>query len=408
MLYRLIIAMLWPFLMLARLAKGESRRDLAERLGRAGGVGPVLWLHGASNGEVASARWLVERLREARPDLAVLVTCNTLTARAMVRGWDMPGVTAALAPVDTGFAIAGFLKRWRPLALISLEGELWPNRFAACGAADVPIVMLGARMSARSFAVWQRFGGLAAASLAAVRFASAQDAGSRQRLSDLGLPPAALGPEFDLKAEAMAHLPAPDMLPRAQRAGWLLAASTHDGEDEAILDAFVASGLQHLILAPRHASRGDALAGLLTRRGLTFRRRSQGGGPGEAPVLLADTMGEMDLWYERCGICLIGGTLVDKGGHTPWEPARHGCALLHGPSLWNFSGPFAALDAAGAALPVTAQTLAAALATLDGAVQDRMAVAAKDVLQAKGDATVLFQSILRHSHLPLTAGKLAL
>ena len=99
MLYRLIIALVWPFLMLARLGRGESWGDVQERLGGASAAGPVLWLHGASNGEVASARWLVARLRQARPGVPVLVTCNTLTARAMVQGWQMLGVTAALAPV---------------------------------------------------------------------------------------------------------------------------------------------------------------------------------------------------------------------------------------------------------------------------------------------------------------------
>ena len=397
MLYRLIIALVWPFLMLARLGRGESWGDVHERLGGASVAGPVLWLHGASNGEVASARWLVARLRQARPGLPVLVTCNTVTARAMVQGWQMPGVTAALAPVDAGFAVARFLRRWQPVALISLEGEVWPNRFAACAAAGVPIVMLGARMSAGSYRGWRRFGGLAAAALAGVRYASAQDAASRQRLRDLGLPEAALGPDFDLKAQAVACLPVPLTLPRPERAGWLLAASTHDGEDAAIVDAFAASGFEHLILAPRHPARGDAIAGLLARRGLSFQRRSTGGNPGGARVLLADTMGEMEAWYARCGSCVIGGTLVDKGGHTPWEPARHGCVLLHGPSVWNFAAPFAALDAAGAAIPVTAQSLGAALAGLDAATQDRMAAAAMAVLQATGDADRLFHAILTHS-----------
>ena len=399
MLYRLIIALLWPFLMLGRLGRGESWSDLAERLGRGVGAGPVIWLHGASNGELASARWLVARLRAARPGVAVLVTCNTLTARAMVQGWQMAGVTAVLAPVDTGFAVARFLRRWQPVALISLEGELWPNRFAACKVAGVPVLMLGARMSQRSFAVWQHFGGLAAAALAGVRYASAQDAASRQRLSGLGLPAAVLGPEFDLKAQAVASLPVPVSLPRAERAGWLLAASTHAGEDEAVLDGFIASGFRHLILAPRHPRRGAAIAALLARRGLDFQRRSAGAVPGGARVLLADTMGEMEAWYARCGVCLIGGTLVDKGGHTPWEPARHGCALLHGPSVANFAAAFAALDAAGAGLAVTSLSLAAALAGLDGAAQDRMAGAATAVLQASGDADGLFHAVLTHSHL---------
>jgi 3-deoxy-D-manno-octulosonic-acid transferase len=108
---------------------------------------------------------------------------------------------------------------------------------------------------------------------------------------------------------------------------------------------------------------------------------------------LADTLGEMDLWYARCGICLIGGTLVDKGGHTPWEPARHHCALLHGPSIWNFATPFTALDAAGGALPLTAATLAETLRRLDAPAQDRLAAAAAPVLQTGGKADDLVDRI---------------
>ncbi len=215
----------------------------------------------------------------------------------------------------------------------------------------------------------------------------------------LGLPLAALGPDFDLKAEAAAQGAAPVWRPRAGRAGWLMAASTNDGEEAAILDAFAASGFDHLILAPRHPRRGDAIAAMLVARGLAYHRRSAGAVPGGARVLLADTMGEMADWYALCGACLIGGTLVDKGGHTPWEPARHGCALLHGPSVGNFAASFAALDAAGAARPVTALTLSAALAALDGATQDRMALAATLILQEKGDTEALFQAILTHSRL---------
>ena len=392
MLYRLILGLLWPVLVLSRLWRGERRADLSERLAMAQGAGPVIWLHGASNGEITSARWLVEDLRQARPDLDILVTCNTVTARRMVRDWQMAGVTAALAPLDTGFAVRAFLRRWRPLALLSLEGEVWPTRLAACAAAGVPVVMLGARLSERSHRFWRRFGGVSA--LAQVAYASAQDGASRQRLVDLGLPVSAFGPEVDLKAEAAARGDRTAPLPRAERAGWVLAASTHPGEEEAIVAAFVASGASHLILAPRHPSRGPDIAAMLARRGIAFQRRSQGAEAGGARVLLADTMGEMDRWYARCGICIIGGTFADKGGHTPWEPARHGCALVHGASLHNFAAPFAALDGAGGAVLVTQATLGAEMARLDGAAQDRLAARAATVLQASGDATVLFHAIL--------------
>ena len=397
MLYRLILALIWPVLALLRLAKGESLADLGQRLGLGlgRGAGPALWLHGASNGELASARWLVEALQAARPGLRLVVTANTRTGRALVQGWGLPGVTAVLAPMDTGLALQGFLARWRPLALISLEGELWPSRLRLCQRQGVPVAMLGARISAGSARGWGRFAGLIGPALAGVRLASAQDAASRARLQGLGLPAAAWIEDCDLKAESWARSPRPAGLTRAARAGRVLAASTHEGEEEIVLEGFAASGLEELILAPRHAARGDAVARLLQARGLAFARRSQGAEPGGAPIYLADTMGEMDLWYARAGICIVGGTFTDRGGHTPWEPARHDCALVHGPDVANFAGPFAALDAAGGALAVTAAGLGGALARLDAATQDRMAAAAGRALSAPGRGEALVHAVLK-------------
>lgn len=395
MLYSLILALIWPALALMRLAKGESLADLSERLGRGRGEGPALWLHGASNGELTSARWLVEDILAARPGLRVVVTSNTVTGRAMVRGWGLAGVTVALAPMDLRFALRGFLGRWRPVGLISLEGEIWPNRLAMLGAQGVPVAMLGARMSAGSARGWGRFPGLIRGALAGVRLASAQDAASRGRLLGLGLPQAAWGTDCDLKAEAWARAPKPVREARAARAGRVLAASTHAGEEEIVLEGFAASGLAELILAPRHANRGDAVAALLAARGLRFARRSAGAEPGEAPIYLADTMGEMERWYARAGICIVGGTFTDRGGHTPWEPARHGCALVHGPDVANFAAPFAVLDAAGGALGVTAQGLGAALKALDAAAQEKVAAAADGALAAQGRGEALLHAVLK-------------
>jgi 3-deoxy-D-manno-octulosonic-acid transferase len=395
MVYALILALIWPVLVLLCLARGESLGDVAERLGRGAGKGPALWLHGASNGELASARWLIEALQAARPGLRLVVTANTVTGRALVRGWALPGVTAVLAPMDTGLALRAFLARWRPLGLISLEGEIWPNRLAHLAAAGLPVAMLGARMSAGSAGGWGRFPRLIGRALGGVQLASAQDAASRVRLQALGLPAAAWIADCDLKSVAWARATRPPRRPRAERAGTLLAASTHEGEEEIVLDGFAASGLQALILAPRHAVRGDAVAGLLTARGLEFARRSAGAEPGDTPIFLADTMGEMDLWYASAGICVVGGTFTDRGGHTPWEPAAHGCALVHGPDVANFAAPFAALDAAGGAVAVTALGLGAALAGLDGAAQERMAAAADRTLAGAQGGTALAHAVLK-------------
>ena len=184
--YRLILALLSPLILLRALWRGESLRDLSQRLGR-GGQRVDLWLHGASLGELASARWLVQALLAARPGMTLLVTANTITGRQLVRDWGLPGVTAHLAPLDLGLALRSFVRHHQPRALISLEAELWPLRFALCARRGMPVVLLGARMSDRSFRRWQKRPALAAAMMGAVRLASAQDAASRHHLLALGL-----------------------------------------------------------------------------------------------------------------------------------------------------------------------------------------------------------------------------
>lgn len=390
-IYRILMALLAPLLLARALWRGESGADLAERLGH-GGVPCDLWLHGASLGELTSARWLMAALQADRPGLTVLVTANTLTARQRVRDWQMPGVTARLAPLDLRGVLRRFLRASRPKALLSLEAEYWPLRFAACANRQIPVLLLGARMSARSFRRWQSRRAIAATMLGAVRLASAQDAASRQHLLQLGLPADAVLPDLDLKAQAMAHLPAPVTPDRAARAGWLLAASTHEGEEALVLAAFARQNrFTHLILAPRHPDRGAEIAALL--QGTDHARRSQGAEPGGTRIYLADTLGEMDRWYATCGAVVIGGSFAPRGGHTPWEPARFGTAMLHGPDTSNFAAAFATLDNSQGAVPVTADTLHGALATLDGPAQDRLAAAAKAILQADGDIFAMLERI---------------
>jgi len=230
---------------------------------------------------------------------------------------------------------------------------------------------------------------------------SAQDAASEARLLALGLPPERLVARLMLKAQAVAP---PDGMtlsfaPPAPRARCLLAASTHDGEDAPILDAYFesrAAGVFDLmILAPRHPRRAPAIAALIRARGLGLATRSAGEvpGPGTA-VYLADTMGEMALWYGLAGVTVIGGSFGAAGGHTPFEPVAQGSAVIHGPSVANFSESFAALDAADAAIAVRdAGALAAALIALTPAEQARLAAAARGVLTPPGGESALLAAI---------------
>ncbi len=390
LLYRCLLS-LFALVVLVRAARQDGLAGLKARLG----LGPVVdaphvWLHGASNGELASVRPVLTRLIAARPDLHWLITTNSATGQQMARAWDLPRCSVRPAPLDLQRVSRRMMRRWDVRAHISLESELWPHRFAACPG---PVLLLGARLSDGTARAWSRMPRLARRLLAQVRLASAQDADSARRLAELGLPDSAQGPVFDLKALYEPPETTPDAalthaFPRDRT--WL-AASTHEGEDATVLDAHAAL-LDHapetrLILAPRHPQRAEAIARAAQARGLTVARRSLHDAP-DAQVYIADTLGEMALWYRLAGRVFIGGTLTDRGGHTPYEPASFGCALIHGPDTRNFAAPFARLAKAGAARQVAeAAALAEALLAL-GPSQHDAGLRAREALRqdsAPGD-----------------------
>ncbi|MCQ0970699.1 3-deoxy-D-manno-octulosonic acid transferase [Paracoccus sp. TK19116] len=352
-----------------------------------------VWLHAASVGEVNSARMLIDALAG---DPGVLVTTNSLTGRATAReaGWP-----ARLAPFDAPGATARFISRAQPSVQVTVEGEFWPNRARALRAASVPQVVIGARMSERSARRWSKMPGLIEPVLSGITALSAQDAGSESRLIALGLDPNALMGRMDLKLIGPAMVKPSDHGPDRDRT--ILAASTHAGEEDIVIDAFTAARRDkpelRLILAPRHPERGDAVAGLLQARGLPVARRSLGATLDQAaPILLADTLGEMALWYAAAGTCFTGGSLIDHGGHTPWEPAAHNCAILHGPHVGNAAEAYDALDRAGASHGVTAETLGFELSRLggDSAATRRAGQLARQVLdQRAGDPAPLLARI---------------
>lgn len=375
-----------------RLASPFAGAEMRERLALTGPdvIPGGIWLHAASVGELNSARVLAQALAAEYP---LTVTTNSLTGRDLARklGWK-----AALAPLDVPQAVERFLDRVEPAALVTVENELWPNRSAMAHALGVAQVVVGARISARSAERWGRLPGLIRPMLGRIDALSAQDPGSEERLLRLGLPASALGTRLNLKLLGPAQIHPPEDAPARSRT--VLAASSHEGEDQIVLDAFVAARQAvpdlRLILAPRHPERGDDVAALIAARGLDFARRSQGGDPG-AGVLLADSLGEMEAWYRASAICITCGSFTDRGGHTPWEPAAWRCAILHGPHVANHADDYADLDQAGAAQPTV--DLAAALTALaqDLPRQRRMGRAARDMLLTRaGDPAPLIARVL--------------
>lgn len=388
MIYRLGGALVEKALGLRARARGQDalcQRLSLDDIGRA-----RVWVHGASVGELTSALPIIRALAQTHD---VLVTANSVTGRDLASGWGLP---ARLAPLDVPGALARFLTGVRPSLQITVESEFWPLRSRMLAERGIPQAVIGARLSQRSAGRWARLPGLIGPVLQRVTLLSAQDADSEARLRQLGAPDPVIAPRLDLKLLTPAGVVPPD--PSRQRDRTVLAASTHEGEEAAVLDAWLQAHRCHpdlrLILAIRHPRRGDEVAALLQGQGVAFQRRSTGGDVGD--VLLADTLGEMDRWYRAAGICFVGGSLTDRGGHTPWEPAAHAAAILHGPHIGNFSESYAALGDAGAAQPVTAATLADHLMRLvDAPAQARqMGRAARDVLVKRaGDPAVLIDRL---------------
>ncbi|MCY4168268.1 MAG: 3-deoxy-D-manno-octulosonic acid transferase [Rhodobacter sp.] len=391
--YRLLISLCVPFPLVSPLWRAVVGRgglsDLSQRLGGGDGGNGALWLHGASNGELTSARALLEAFRRDHPDHPVIVTANTVTGRDLAAGWNLPGVTARLAPVDLRWVLGRFNRRWRPAALLSLENEFWPNRIVT---ARYPVLCVAARISGRSARRWSRFPGLCRTVFGRVSWLFPQDDRSATRFVSLGLAPECLGRTVSLKSGV--RPPPPDAAALAAlskaftRHSTVLAASTHTGEETIVLDAFALARARkpdlRLIIAPRHPRRGGDVADMARAAGLTCSVRSASGDPGvEAAVYVADTLGEMQLWYALAGVTLVGGSLVDNGGHTPYEPMRLGSAILHGPHVGNFASAYAALDRARGAIEVTdAKSLADGIAELDGTGQTAQAGRASGALEA--------------------------
>lgn len=362
-LYRLLTRMLEPVaprLLDARAKQGkEDPVRVDERLGRASLARPegdLVWLHGVSVGETLSLLPVVERLRQRRPDLTVLVTSGTLTSATLLAKRLPTGVIHQFAPVDTPGAVAGFLDYWRPTLALFVESELWPNLILEARRRGVKLVLASARITEKTVDGWGRFPGAARQVLSAFDRILPQDEASAARLHSLG---ARIDGHVNLKLSGEA--PPHDAVAFTRLSAAIgdrpvvVAASTHDGEEIALVRALdkLADRLC-LILVPRHPERSTAIAAALTRDGYRFARRSLGEEPDRtADVYLADTLGEMGLFLRLADVVVMGGSFsaaLEKppvGGHNPLEPARLGKPAVTGPDMSNWSAVTHALVEAG-------------------------------------------------------------
>ncbi|SDE00341.1 3-deoxy-D-manno-octulosonic acid transferase [Limimaricola pyoseonensis] len=374
---------------------------LAERLGRATRPRPegrLCWINAASVGEVASIADLARDLAEA--GWRVLVTTTTSTGAARAARIEA-GVIHQYLPLDTARAARRFLDHWRPDLACMVEGDLWPRLLAEARERGVPLALLNARPS-RSRARAPR---LTAALMQGFGLVTAQDEDVAAEIAALGFARDRITVPGDLKAAA-APLPVDaERLAAARQAIadaplWA-AVSTHAGDEEAVIAAHLQARARHpglrLVLAPRHPERADAVAALLEQAGLSHARHTETAGPGSQEVWLVDAIGETGLIFRLAPLVFLGGSFGPQGGHNPWEAARLGAALLHGPRLHNAPAAYAALDRSGAARCVERpEAIGAVLADLLGSNElAAMRTAAGRVMADRGAARLRTLSALR-------------
>ena len=370
LLYRAVSAVVAPVMwrvVRRKLARhGVSAERQRERLGHATQPRPdgrLIWLHAASVGESVSALTLVQALLDSDPDLSALITSGTASSAQVLAGRMPARCCHQFAPLDQRGAMRRFLDHWHPEAAIFVESEIWPTMLVETRRRGLPMALINARMSRSSLQNWGRFRNTAQFLLGQFDLIRTQDQATLDGMQTLGIAPdrLALGP--NLKALAP-PLPVDDAALTAMRAAmpgplWL-AASTHEGEEKKVIEAHLKARKSvpdlRLILVPRHPERAAEIANLITAKGLSHTRRSAGETPdvaAKSDVYLADTLGEMGLWYRLTPIVFLGGSLVRVGGHNPFEPAQAGAAILHGPHVANFTDVYAGFEAAGACARVT-------------------------------------------------------
>lgn len=388
--YRTAVTLLAPFAGLwlgARAREGkEDAARLPERFGRYSQVRPsgkLAWFHAASVGESAVALALIEAMAARDPALSFVISTGTRTSAELVARRALARTTHVYVPLDSAGAVRRFLDYWRPDLGVFVESELWPNLMLAAEAREVPLALVNARMSPKSLSRWQRWNKAGARLLKAFAFVAAADARTAKALSQVrGATVPMLG---NLKLAAPA--PRVDAGGRDALAGevgarplWL-AASTHPGEDEIALEAHARLLGAHpdalLIIVPRHPERGDDIAALAG----SAPRRARFDPIGAAKVYVADTLGELGLFYERAPVALIAGSLLPHlKGHNPIEPAKLGSAILTGPYHESFQDVFDALTRHGGAIIIhNADEIASAVAKLwrDEAVRSQQLEAAR-------------------------------
>ncbi|MFT3724907.1 MAG: 3-deoxy-D-manno-octulosonic acid transferase [Hyphomonadaceae bacterium] len=350
-----------PWLVEQRLKRGKENPDrIGERFGVsqvARPAGLLIWMHAASVGESRLLLDIFAALRKRRPNVHALVTTQTTTSADMIATSSPQNVIHQMAPVDGPKAVEAFLQHWQPDAAVFAEGEIWPNMLAGLQKHHVAASLVNARMTTKTLRSWNKRSASAKEVFASFRFIGAAD---QQTANGLG---SAIGRRIEtvgnLKTAAAVEGPSAEKVAgfRQKTNGRpiVLAASTHPGEEEVALDAFIEVRMRKpgvlMILVPRHPDRGDAIAAMMRERGMTTQQWSKDKSfpRMETDILVADTIGELLFWYAASDAVYLGGATAEGiGGHNAIEPVQLGKRVFTGPHGFNFRETFEQLEQSGA------------------------------------------------------------
>lgn len=399
--YRLLATALTPLagaMLARRLTRGkEHPTRISERRGAAGvprPEGPLVWIHGASVGELVAALPIVERLH-AR-EFPVLVTSGTVTSAELASQRLPESAIHQFVPLDSPVFVKRFLDHWQPDLALFVESDLWPNLILGTAQRRIPLILLNGRMSERSFARWRRLPKTIETLLEQFDLCLVRAPEDAERFGALGAPRIQTTGNVKLDVPPLpADLKALTAL-RVAMAGRqiIVAASTHPDEESAIFEAHRRLRLDYprllTIVAPRHPERGAEVAALAASQNLEPVQRSQGVLPNAATeIYVCDTLGELGLIYRLASVVFMGGSLIPHGGQNPIEPIKLGAPVVHGPHVENFADLYEALDkGSGAGAVADAADLAARLKALlsDNKVRGRLAAAGRKTIDALAGA----------------------
>ena len=355
-LYDIILILLIPFYFISLILKGKFNREVFTRFQivekdilKTIVDKDVIWLHAVSLGEVSTCKSLIKQLSLRFPQKIILITTITDTGRALARSLSKDNILSLYMPFDFSFLIRPFFKKVKPKFLILIETELWPNLLYYAEKSKIPVLVLNARLSDRSFGKYRLFSWFVRRMVRCVKMFCVQSDIDRARFLQLGINKERIKVTGNMKFDAIEEMDSKQLseltalkskISLDQNVFFIVAGSTHNKEEEYILDSFVELKKEfpnlRLLIAPRHLERINLIEGLIEGRGMSSQRLSQIQPTPKDSILLLDTIGRLRLIYSFANLVFMGGSLVAVGGHNILEPAFFEKPILVGPYTHNF------------------------------------------------------------------------